>query len=65
MMENCIVCGNEIYKGKTGNKRRTRRRKGAITCSPKCSKTYGRIATYIMCTYYRKKKRQEIKNGKA
>ena len=52
-MENCIICGREIKKGRKG-------RHPNVTCSKDCSKIYNRIHSYI---YMRLKRKIENKNN--
>ena len=42
---NCIICEREIFRGSSPNKET--KRDDAVTCSPKCSKTYIRVGNYV------------------
>ena len=42
IQQECVICGNPIYRG-GGGLQRTKRSKNSVTCSPKCSRRYVRI----------------------
>jgi len=46
-MDNCVVCGKEIYRNKNPNSTKTRRSVKSVTCSKKCSRIYLRVSQYI------------------
>jgi len=47
MRKKCIICEGEIYRGKIGVRKKTKRKTNSLTCSPKCSEIYSRILRYI------------------
>ena len=57
---NCIICEMEIFRGKSPNKET--KRDDAVTCSPRCSKTYLRVQNYVkMRIINQLKKKYKIK----
>lgn len=58
MIKNCIVCKKPIHRGGRGNSITRRRADRAVTCSFRCSRLYGRIASFVMNRYHSKRRKE-------
>lgn len=58
-IENCVVCGNSIYRGGEKNKPKIEKRKiQSICCSRRCGKYYRNVSYYL-----KSRLKTKMKNG--
>ncbi len=60
MRKYCIICETKISRGRANgiSSNKVHRGKGWVTCSPKCSRIYGRIANYNRVKFRNQKTKQ-------